>query len=193
MKKGESRLDLFRYAIISPLVYGENYNVREYCKEASKGKYFYKGKEYMFSEETIRKWYYKYRNRGFDDLNKKVRIDKEQPRKLTEEEEKYIADIRNKYPKITTKKIYEKLLKEGYIDETVKIDCFYRYLKTSKLTRNIINQKERRRYEKRYPNDTWQADTTYGPYVVIEGKKYRVYLIHFIDDNSRLIVGHGFF
>ncbi|MGM9876826.1 MAG: DDE-type integrase/transposase/recombinase, partial [Bacilli bacterium] len=54
-------------------------------------------------------------------------------------------------------------------------------------------KQERRRYEKEYPNDTWQADTTYGPYIVVNGKKYRTYLIHFIDDNSRLIVGYGFY
>ena len=39
----------------------------------------------------------------------------------------------------------------------------------------------------------WQGDTTYGPYITIDGKKYRTYLIHFIDDNSRLIVGRGFY
>lgn len=188
----ESKLDLFRYGIISPLVTQEVENVREVCKELAEKTYFYKGKEYRFSEETIRKWYYKYKNEGFDKLNKKIRKDKTSSRKLKEEEIQYILDLKSKFPKITTKKIYDILKSENYI-KGVSIDCLYRYIRSNKLQKAIISRQERRRYEKEFPNDTWQADTTYGPYIVIEGKKYRTYLIHFIDDNSRLVVGYGFF
>lgn len=192
MKK-EVREDLFRYGIISPLIMGEESNITKYCKEASKKKYYFKGKEYTFSEETIKKWYYKYKKEGFDKLNNKTRKDKDNSRKLKEEVVKYIADIKSKYPYITTKSIYNRLLKEGYINKDISIQCFYRYIRTNQMKREIIIKQERRRYEKEYPNDTWQADTTYGPYIVVNGKKYRTYLIHFIDDNSRLIVGYGFY
>lgn len=167
-------------------------NIREACKEISNKTYFYEGKNYKFSEETIRKWYYKYKKEGLDKLNKKVRKDKTLSRKLTEEEIEYITDLKSKYPKITTKKIYNILKSENYLKD-ISIDCLYRYMRSNNIQKSIITKQERRRYEKEYPNDTWQADTTYGPYIVIEGKKYRTYLIHFIDDNSRLVVGYGFF
>lgn len=188
-----NRLDLFRYGIISPLITEVVSNIRAECAKIAEKEYYYNGKNYKFSEETIRKWYYKYKNNGFDKLNKKQRKDKTTSRKLKEEIINYIIDLRSKYPLITIKKIYQKLLEERFISKDISINCFYRYMKTNDLKRRVNIKSERRRYEKEYPNDTWQADTTYGPYIVINDKKYRTYLIHFIDDNSRLIVGYGFY
>ncbi len=190
--KRESRLDLFRYGIISPLISGEVKKVRESCEEIAKKKYYYKGKEYQYSSETIRKWYYQYKNYGFDKLSKKERSDKGKSRKLSDEAIAYIVELKSQYPKMTTKKIYDRLKKEKYI-KGISIDCFYRYIKANHLKKAEVTTQERRRYEKEEPNDCWQGDTTYGPYIVMEGKKYRTYLIHFIDDNSRLIVGYGFY
>ena len=189
----DSRIDLFKYGIISPLLNQEDLNVRKICRELSDKKYFYKGKTRKYSEETIRKWYYKYKNEGFDKLNRKPRKDLEKTRKLSEEAITYVVLLREKYPKMTTKKIYDKLIEERFITADVKVDVLYRYCKTNDIKRRKVLKEERRRYEKRYPNETWQADTSYGPYIIIDGKKYRTYLIHFIDDNSRLVVGHGFY
>ena len=61
------------------------------------------------------------------------------------------------------------------------------------IKRSLSVTKERRRYEKEFSNDTWQGDTSYGTYILVNGVKYRTYLIHFIDDHSRLIVGDVFF
>ena len=193
MRQGTSRLDLFRYGVILPLLTGEESNVRKYCKEESAKPHYYKGKEYYFSEETIRKWYYKYLNEGFDKLNRKKRSDKDIPRKMNEEAINYIIDLKSGYPRITTKKIYERLKEERVVGKDISINSFYRYMKTNNLRTQVIANKERRRYEKEYPNDTWQADTSYGPYIKVDGKKYRTYLIQFIDDNSRLVVGYGFY
>ena len=189
----QSRLDLFRYGIISPLIYDNKQKVRDFCAQAAEKQYFYNGKNYKFSEDTIRKWYYKYLNTGFDSLNKKIRVDNKESRKLNEEVIAYILDLKSKYPHITTKSIYYKLKEDKYISSDIKIDCFYRYIKAKDLTKLQLTKQERRRFEKQFPNDCWQADTSYGPYIVVDGKKYRTYLIHFIDDNSRLIVGYGFF
>ena len=197
MKRGNvgigSREDLFKYGIISTLINQENINVRDECKKLSEKEYFYKGENKKYSEETIRKWYYKYKKQGFDKLNRKIRCDNEKSRKLEEEAKEYIAVLREEYPKITIKNIYNKLKEEKYIGEDTKIDAVYRYCRTDDMLRRKVVREERRRYEKRYPNDCWQADTSYGPYIIIDGKKYRTYLIHFIDDNSRLVVGHGFY
>lgn len=187
------REDLFKYGIISSIINQENVNIREECKKLSEKEYFYKGKNRKYSEETIRKWYYKYKKEGLERLNRKERKDSEKSRKLNEETKEYIAVLREEYPRITVKNIYKKLKEEGFVEEDTKIDTIYRYCKTDDMLRRKVLKEERRRYEKRYPNDTWQADTSYGPYIVIGEKKYRTYLIHFIDDNSRLVVGHGFY
>ena len=44
-----------------------------------------------------------------------------------------------------------------------------------------------------HSNDCWQADTSHGPYLTINGKKTLTYLIAIIDDASRFIVGAKFF
>lgn len=192
-KIGNVREDLFKYGIISSIINQENVNIRDECKKLSEKEYFYKGKNKKYSEETIRKWYYKYKKEGLERLNRKERKDSEKSRKLNEETKEYIAVLREEYPRITVKNIYKKLKEEGFVEEDTKIDTIYRYCKTDDMLRRKVLKEERRRYEKRYPNDTWQADTSYGPYIVMGDKKYRTYLIHFIDDNSRLVVGHGFY
>ena len=87
---------------------------------------------------------------------------------------------------MTTKNMYKRILDDGYINKSISIRSFYRYLSSNDLKRSVVNRKERRRYEREYPNDVWQGDTTFGPYITIDGKKYRTYLIHFIDDNLEI-------
>lgn len=190
------RSDLFRYGIISPLLQrflsGDKITLEDF-KELAKKEYYYKGKSYKFSPYTIKKWYYHYQKEGLNKLKTKERKDKNGSRKLSDEVIEYIIDLRSKYPKMTTKNMYERILKDGYINKSISIRSFYRYLSSNDLKRSVVNRKERRRYEREYPNDVWQGDTTYGPYITMDGKKYRTYLIHFIDDNSRLVVGHGFY
>lgn len=192
-KKVEKKeLELFRYGVISPLIYKEEVNVRRFCKEAAEKKYYYKGRELQYSEETIRKWYYKYQNCGFDKMGRKKRKDENESRKLTKEMTEYINLLKSEYPKMTTKNIYKRLKEERYVKD-ISIQTFYRYIKNNRIGTRVITTTERRRFEQENPNDCWQADTTYGPYIVEKGKKYRAYLIQIIDDNSRLIMGYGFY
>ena len=181
------RSDLFRYGVISPLLQrflsGDKITLKDF-EELAKKEYYYKGKSYKFSPYTIKKWYYHYQKEGLNKLKTKERKDKNKSRKLSNEVIEYIIDLRSKYPKMTTKNMYKRILDDGYINKSISIND---------LKKSVVNRKERRRYEREYPNDVWQGDTTYGPYITIDGKKYRTYLIHFIDDNSRLVVGRGFY
>lgn len=184
---------LFKFSVISPIVFSEQENLSRLIEEASKKEYYYKGKSLRISKSTIKKWYYKYKNEGLDKLKRKEREDKDNSHKLTEAEKEIIAAYRESYPKMTIKNIYETLNENGLISEEVGIRSVYRYANTNDIKRKRVIKEERRRYEKERPNEVWQADTSYGPYIVINGEKYRTYLIHFIDDYSRLVVGHEFF
>lgn len=190
------RSDLFRYGIIVPLINGTNpYNtIDEFCLNASENNYVFNGKIYKFSKRTIKSWYYKYLKFGFDSLCNKKRCDKNRMRKIKDEDVcAKIVDIRKEYPRITAKGIYNKLLDENYINSNVSIHCIFRYLKNNNLKSTNISRKEKKKYEQELPNDCWQSDTSSGPYLQIDGKKYKTYLISIIDDCSRLIVGYGFF
>lgn len=50
MKKEESRLDLFRYGIISPLVYGEEEDVRSFVKKQVRKNIFIKEMNISFQK-----------------------------------------------------------------------------------------------------------------------------------------------
>ena len=190
------RSDLFRYGIIVPLINGTNSyaTIDEFCDVASTKTYEFNGKVYKFSKRTIKGWYYKYLNDGFDCLNNKKRNDKSKMRKIKDDEvSERIIELRKEYPRITAKAIYNKLLEEDYIKPDVSVHCIFRYLKNNNLKSTCISKKEKKKYEQEYPNDCWQADTSSGPYLQINGKKYKTYLISIIDDCSRLIVGYDFF
>ena len=131
---------------------------------------------------------------GLEALIPKARIDLGHSRALTEDVCRQIHAYREQFPHITGKKIYEKLIVEGYMKETdASLDTVYRYMKAKEMTRNGMPPQECLAFEFEHANDCWQADTTVGPTIVYEGRHRQTYLIAFIDDASRLLVHGEFF
>ena len=190
------RLDLFRYSVIVPLINNTNdFNtINEYCDFVASKTYNFEGKIIKITPKTVKNWYYKYRKEGLESLENHKRCDKNNFRKIKNElVEDRIIELRKMYPRITAKKIYEKLLEDNYITSDISVYAIFRYLKNNNLKAVQISKKEKKKYEHDYPNDSWQSDTSTGPYIKIDGKSKRVYLIMIIDDASRLIVGYDFF
>ena len=190
------RMDLFRYSVIAPLINNTNeFNtINEHCDFVASKSYDFEGKVIRLTSKTVKNWYYKYRKEGLESLENHKRRDKNNFRKIKNElVEDRIIELRKMYPRITTKKIYEKLLEDNYITNDVSVYAIFRYLKNNNLKAVQISKKEKKKYEHDYPNDSWQSDTSTGPYIKVEGKSKRVYLIMIIDDASRLIVGYDFF
>lgn len=190
------RMDLFRYSVIAPLINNTNdFNtINEYCDFVASKTYNFEGKIIKITPKTVKNWYYKYRKEGLESLENHKRCDKNNFRKIKNElVEDRIIELRKLYPRITTKKIYEKLLEDNYITSDVSVYAIFRYLKNNNLKAVQISKKEKKKYEHDYPNDSWQSDTSTGPYIKVDGKSKRVYLIMIIDDASRLIVGYDFF
>ena len=190
------RMDLFRYSVIAPLINNTNeFNtINEHCDFVASKSYDFEGKVIRLTSKTVKNWYYKYRKEGLESLENHKRRDKNNFRKIKNElVEDRIIELRKMYPRITTKKIYEKLLEDNYITNYVSVYAIFRYLKNNNLKAVQISKKEKKKYEHDYPNDSWQSDTSTGPYIKVEGKSKRVYLIMIIDDASRLIVGYDFF
>ena len=75
----------------------------------------------------------------------------------------------------------------------MSLSTIHRYLKKNHLKAEENCTVERRMFEMEHVNDCWQADTSYGPYLKVDGKKYRTYIIMFIDDKSRMIMGFDVF
>ena len=190
------RMELFRYSIIAPLINNTNeFNtINEYCDFVASKSYDFEGKIKRITSKTVKNWYYKYRKEGLESLESHKRKDKSKFRKITNDlVEERIIELRKEYPRITAKKIHEKLLEEKYISKDVSVHAIFRYLKSNNLKAVQISKKEKKKYEHDNPNDSWQSDTSTGPYIKVEGRSKRVYLIMIIDDASRMIVGYDFF
>ena len=182
---------LFKYSIIAPFINGTSNtkSVRSFCDQASKKEYSYKGESYTFKSSTIRNWISKYKKQGYDDLIRKTRSDKTKPRVLDDDILARVNIIKNEYPKIRTTALYKILIEEGYfIDNEISLRTFERYVANCNFI-SLNSEYERKAYTFEFSNDSWQCDTTSGPYILIKGQKYKTYIMVFIDDHSRLIVG----
>lgn len=184
-------LALLKYSIIAPYINktADCKSIRSFCKASSSKQYYYKGELLTFSEETLRKWIRTYNRKGYEDLKRKTRFDNNKPRAFDEDTLYRIDELKTKFPKLRSTTLYKILVKEGYIEEgQISKRTFQRFVRNRNYL-DLNNDHERKSFEFEHPNDLWQTDTTHGPYIVIKGVKYKTYIIAFIDDHSRLIVG----
>lgn len=191
----EKQLALFRFSIIAPVVNNTHAfsSKMAFFRDAALKEYTLpSGKKCMFKYTTIKSWYVDYKRFGFDALRPKSREDMGSSRKLSPEVGAKITELKQQLPHITGKAIYNKLLEDGTIlAKDCSIATVYRYLKNHNL--KYIPTLERKQFEMEHAGDCWQADTSHGPVIAIDGKKVHTYLIQIIDDASRLIVGCEFF
>ncbi len=188
---------LFKFSLIAPVVAGTftQATKMDYYKETCSREHLLPGgKAVKLSPLTLKKWYWLYTSGGLEALLPKTRSDLGESRVLSIDACRQIEAYRKQFPHITGRKIYEKLVEEGYVKkEAASLDSLYRYLKAAGLTRENMPPKECLAFEFEHANDCWQADTTFGPTILCGGKHRQTYLIVFIDDASRLIVHGEFF
>jgi len=193
----KKEMALFRFSLIAPIVsdtYREASKMEFFRHAASREYLLPTGRRVRFSPLTLKKWYQKYTTGGLEALIPRARIDLGRSRALSGDVIKQIHAYKEKFPYITGKKIYGKLIAEGYLKETdASVDTVYRYLKAADLTRDKMPPQECLAFEFEHANDCWQADTTVGPVINVEGKKRQTYLISFLDDASRVLVHGEFF
>lgn len=194
-ESAKNDIALFRFAIIAPLInntYEEKSKEDFYRKAALKKHILPNGKETALTPGRIKKWYMDYCKSGFEGLKPKERIDSGISRKIPTICIDKIAELKEKYPHITGKSIYNKLVEDGDIlAKNVSLASLYRFLNKNDFHTHIVT--ERKAFEMEFANDCWQGDTSHGPIITIDGKKVQTYLIQLIDDASRLIVGYKFF
>jgi len=193
----QKEMALFRFSLIAPVVSGtyREASKMEYFRNAAKQEHLLpNGHLVKFSPLTLKKWYQKYMTGGLKALLPKARIDLGRSRALSYDVCEQIKAYKEKFPYITGKKVYEKLIKDGYMKAAdASVDTIYRHLKAVNLTKDKMPEKECLAFEFEHANDCWQADTTVGPTILVEGKKRQTYLIALIDDASRVLVHGEFF
>lgn len=192
MYKDYDNIALFRFGIIAPIFnHAHNFNsINEYIDYASSIKHYFNGKDYTFSRSCIKNWYLQYKKYGIVALETKIRADNKTSRLLNNETIEKIISLREQYPKITGSAIYKILIKESYIREKeISLSTLLRYIRKNDLKAGLAVNVDRKMFEMEKANDCWQADTSVGPYILINGVKYKTYIVMFIDDKSRHIMG----
>lgn len=189
---------LFRYGIIAPLIsgtYDESKSRKEFFRNAAKRTYTNpRGNDVKFSNSTIERWYYDYKKGGFDALIPQKRADSGQPRKVDDDVIRQIRFLKEEYPKMPATIIHQKLIDNGTISKDgLSLSTINRHVNKLKIEKKFSNNKDMRRFERAHINEVWYGDTCYGPYLKVDGKKRRTYIIALIDDASRYIIGIDLF
>lgn len=189
---------LFRYGIIAPVIsgtYDENKSMKVFFSDAAKRVYTNpRGEDVKFSESTLERWYYNYKREGFNALIPQRRCDSGQPRKINADIIEQIRHLKEEYPKMPATLIYQRLLDNGTISKCdFSLSTVNRCVNKIKTENKFSNNKDMRRYERAHINEVWCGDTCVGPYLKIDGKKKRTYIMALIDDASRYIVGIDIF
>jgi len=191
---GKEQLALFKFGLISPILNGQ-VDVKDYLAKIAAQKHEVPGygvKEY--APKTIRQWVLNYRREGFNGLKPKNRKDQGVSRKLSREEEEHVLSLRQEMRLAAVTVFYDHLVGKGEIlPADVSYSTIYRLLKKNGMAgRALLATPERKRFAHDTINVVWQGDLSYGPYLKVEGRKHRTFLLAFIDDCSRVVTGAGF-
>ena len=186
-----NQIALFRYGILAPYIQRQvDTKVPwTFFKDAADKKYQYiDGTFRSVSPSSIERWLKSYNEKGFDGLKPLGRSDVGKQRKIDDELSKKITYYVEEYPRLPATQIYEKLINTNEItSKELSLSTVTRFVSTIKKSKGLKPITEYKRYEKEHINEVWYGDTTYGPYITIDGKKRRVYIIALIDDASRKI------
>ena len=190
---------LMRYSAIAPLVTGltDDYSSRDaFFRDASvKGVTAPDGSVKHYAPGTIEKWYYNYKEFGFDGLLPTGRSDLGKPRKLDDALQEQIRYLKTNYPRMSAAAIFRQLKANGSIASgEVSESTVLRYLKLVSAQMKLPANQDMRRYERPHINEVWCGDSCVGPGLrTPDGRRHKVFIIALIDDASRFIVGIDIF
>ena len=188
---------LFRYELIQPVIsgtYPQETKTAYYNEVAEREILFPDGKTRRVRPGTLKEWVTNYKKHGIKGLMPKGRADKGNHRSLTTEQKEEILRLKMENPRRTGTSIHKRLIRAGfYPDGIPSVSTVQRYLASQKDKIPNQTREDRRAFEMKHVADLWQIDTTHGPYLTINGKKKKVYVVSIIDDASRLTVGFGLY
>lgn len=155
--------------------------------------------KHTIDEETVRKWLAAYRKGGFDSLKPKSRQDQGKPRKIPPEAWEKASALRKEAPSRSVRKIIQIMEAHNMVTPgQIKPSTLARHFNEHGLDRKTLGKNEQvfRRFQAERPNQIWQSDIMYGPYLPDPNdpaRKKRTYLVAFIDDFSRLVPDAEFY
>ena len=196
-EKKREEIALFRYGLIVPFLAPEELEwgvkgelLKRMVKQTLAMPF---SKKTSLAESTIRRYLKAYREKGFDGLKPKSRSDIGKSQKIPSDLLEKAFLLKREEPRRSAKKIIQ-IMEAHQMAEpgTIKPSTLYRLFKQNDITYKQLkrSQKSFRSFQAEHPNQIWQSDVMYGPYLPDpdhpEAKK-RTYLVALIDDFSRLV------
>lgn len=183
---------LFRYHQIYPLIqrkYQEK-SQREYLENVSKKMVdFPDGSKRQIRPGTLRDWLRSYKNYGFDGLKPKERLDVGFSRSLSADQKVEALRLKQENPKRTIASIRRMMIRSGYFSSgACSESTLQRFFRQNK---EIIQQpkEDMRAFEMANVNQLWQIDSSHGPFLTVDQRRIKTYIIAIVDDASRFFVG----
>ncbi len=198
----KKRIAVFRYGVIADFVGSRQLSRGErnrLIRDKSARKWQIPGSSRSnISKSTIKEWIARYRASGnkLESLYPSNRSDRGKSRAIEQETAQGLLALRKELPELTLPVFMREAKQRKIIQPGMEVtySTLYRFLQTEGLLKKPSSEPEdRRRFEAEYPNDLWQSDVMHGPYVEVEGKQRKTYLIAFIDDMSRLAIYGKFY
>ena len=122
------------------------------------------------------------------------RVDLGSSRKMDDDIKSQVIFLKQEYPKLPATLVYQKLVDNGTITKKdISLSTVSRFISNLDRDNRLQVKVELRRYECQHINEVWCGDSSVGPYLTIDKKKYKTYIIALIDDASRMVVGINIF
>lgn len=199
-EKLRERVALFRFSVIGSLISGElaHGDLSKSIKELSLRRYqIPDSTRTHIGGGTIREWLGGYRKSGFEALKPKSRSDAGKARVIRPELAVRLITMKTDHPKMSVPTMFRELQRENAVKpgEVAAATVYRLFARSNICAVTSKTGKEQRRFSHRFPNDCWQSDVMHGIYLKDgpDTRARKTYLIAFLDDASRLIVGAQFF
>jgi transposase InsO family protein len=193
------QIALFRFSVIGTLISGELEHGAIAKQIAVLSKRMYNipnSNRNRIGGGTIEDWLYAYKKNGLAGLKPKARSDQGSVRDIDLLLIESILDFKSEHPRTPLRIVINKLIEQKQLPlQDIPLSTLYRYLRQHQPKRPVpVSGKVQKRFSHQFPNDLWQGDVMHGFYIK-EGSApaRKTYLIAFIDDSTRLIVGAKFF
>jgi transposase InsO family protein len=196
-EKKREEIALFRYRLIIPFLAPDEleWGVKgELLKRLVKQNYSIPfSNKSSLSAATLRRYLAAYRKKGFDGLKPKSRSDVGASNKIPPDILDKAFELKKEEPRRSARKIVR--LMEAHqlaAPGLLKPSTLSRLLRKNNLTTQQLKKTKKsfRAFQAEHPNQIWQSDVMYGPYLPHPDQpetKKRTYLVAVLDDYSRLI------
>ncbi len=198
----KQRVAVFRFGVIADFVGGrqlERGETERLIREKCARRWVIPGSmRTRIGESTIKEWIARYKLAGnkLEALYPQERCDRGKTRAIDPETAQGLIALRKEMPAVLLPTLLHEAHERKIILPGMKVtySALYRLLLAEGLLQKIPGDpQDRRRFEAENPNDMWQSDIMHGPYVTVEDKQRKTYLMCFLDDMSRLVCHAEFY